>query len=110
MPLPNNLQSDGKSDITYVANDQSGKTKPILLKLKNAYFLLWKDFLRAYTNIHVAKWSLWWAFATCGYVQVASYIQLIWESAVEGKDVQIYNGAVEALYTIIGKTTDFIFD
>ncbi|XP_033209623.1 thiamine transporter 1 isoform X2 [Belonocnema kinseyi] len=107
LPLPNNLQADGKSDITYVPNDQSRKTKPILLKLKNAYLLLWKDFLRAYTNIHVAKWSLWWAFATCGYVQVASYIQLIWESAVEGKHVNIYNGAVEALYTIIGAAAVF---
>lgn len=28
------------------------------------------DFVLAYQNTHVLKWSLWWAMATCGYLQV----------------------------------------
>lgn len=28
------------------------------------------DFVLAYQNTHVLKWSLWWALATCGYLQV----------------------------------------
>lgn len=79
------------------------KSKNILLKLKEAYGYLWKDFLIAYTNSHVVKWSLWWAFATCGYVQVINYVQIVWETAYGKNADKVYNGAVEAIYTIIGK-------
>lgn len=81
----------------------TSKSKNILLKLKEAYAYLWKDFLKAFTNSHVVKWSLWWAFATCGYVQVLNYVQLVWETAYEKDQKKRYNGAVEALYTIIGE-------
>ncbi|XP_014218184.1 thiamine transporter 2-like [Copidosoma floridanum] len=80
-------------------------------KFRHAYHLLWEDFIRAYTNRHVIKWSLWWAFATCGYLQVISYVQLLWKNAIEyqrdpgGPD--IYNGAVEAIYTIISAVVVF---
>ena len=74
----------------------------MIRKVKEAYILLWKDFLQAYSNNHVIKWSIWWAFSTCGYLQVISYIQLLWQTAVVPGD-KIYNGAVDALYTIIGK-------
>lgn len=77
------------------------------VKIRHAYYLLWVDFVKAYTNSHIIKWSLWWAFATCGYLQVISYIQLLWENAVRSNkelspDFVLYNGAVEAAYTIIG--------
>lgn len=28
------------------------------------------DFVDAFSNAYVIKWSLWWAFAQCGYLQV----------------------------------------
>lgn len=94
---------DIKFDKEIGSSIRSPKSKNILLKLKQAYILLWKDFLKAFTNSHVVKWSLWWTFATCGYVQVLIYVQLVWETAY-GKDKnKIFNGAVEALYTIIGE-------
>lgn len=71
-------------------------------KIRTAYYLLWKDFVKAYSNFHVLKWSFWWAVASCGYIQVLSYSPPLWQKAVE-KDDMIYNGAVEALYSIIGK-------
>jgi len=73
-----------------------------LRKLRSAYALLWKHFVQAYTNYRVAKWSIWWALATCGYLQVISYIQLLWQTAV-GPDDKIYNGAVDFVYAIVGK-------
>ncbi|XP_051174614.1 thiamine transporter 2-like [Leptopilina boulardi] len=98
---------DIKFDKEIESSMKSPKSKNILLKLKQAYILLWKDFLKAFTNSHVVKWSLWWAFATCGYVQVLNYVQLVWETAY-GKDKnKIFNGAVEALYTIIGAVSVF---
>ncbi|XP_023246565.1 thiamine transporter 1-like [Copidosoma floridanum] len=73
-------------------------------KLRHAYSLLWSDFLQAYSNRRVVKWSLWWALATCGYIQVVHNIHLLWIHAVEAqhlpKDTKIYNGAVEAIDTL----------
>lgn len=85
----------------------NARTISFFVKVRHAYYLLWVDFVKAYTNYHVIKWSLWWAFATCGYLQVISYIQLLWENAVKSNkeipdDFVLYNGAVEAAYTIIG--------
>jgi hypothetical protein len=37
---------------------------------KNAHYYLWKDFISAYTNLYVLKWSFWWALATSGFLQV----------------------------------------
>ncbi|KAJ8686769.1 hypothetical protein QAD02_022563 [Eretmocerus hayati] len=84
----------------------SSEDTTLLIRVRHAYYLLFQDFIKAYTNGHVVKWSLWWAAATCGYVQVITYIQLLWMNAVETKnqdtgDHTIYNGAVESTYTII---------
>ncbi|CAL1678513.1 unnamed protein product [Lasius platythorax] len=78
----------------------------LLRNIKNAYALLWKHFLQAYTNFRVAKWSIWWSLATCGYLQIISYAQLLWQTAVEPGD-PIYNGAVDFFYAIIGAGTVF---
>jgi len=91
-------------------NVENGKTKQCFMvsgaqvfrKIKNAYALLWKHFIQAYTNYRVAKWSVWWALATCGYLQVVNYIQLLWQTAVIPGDM-IYNGAVDFVYAIVGK-------
>ncbi|XP_035738625.1 thiamine transporter 2-like [Vespa mandarinia] len=76
-------------------------------KLKHAYALLWQHFLNAYTHHHIVKWSMWWAFSTCGYLQITNYAQLLWQTAVESYD-DIYNGAVDACYAIIGASTVFV--
>ncbi|XP_050461134.1 thiamine transporter 1-like [Cataglyphis hispanica] len=79
---------------------------PLFRKIKNAYALLWKHFLQAYINYRVVKWSFWWALATCGYLQISSYVQLLWIDAVKSDDT-IYNGAVDFFYAIIGAGTVF---
>ncbi|KAI4502894.1 hypothetical protein M0802_001938 [Mischocyttarus mexicanus] len=75
-------------------------------KVKRACELLWKHFLNAYTNSDVVKWSMWWALSTCGYLQITSYAQLVWQTTVQSYD-EIYNGAVDAIYAIIGALTVF---
>jgi thiamine transporter 2/3 len=37
---------------------------------KRAYGMLWHDFKKSYSNAHVLKWSVWWAIASAGFVQV----------------------------------------
>nr|XP_033341032.1 thiamine transporter 2-like [Megalopta genalis]XP_033341033.1 thiamine transporter 2-like [Megalopta genalis]XP_033341034.1 thiamine transporter 2-like [Megalopta genalis]XP_033341035.1 thiamine transporter 2-like [Megalopta genalis]XP_033341036.1 thiamine transporter 2-like [Megalopta genalis]XP_033341037.1 thiamine transporter 2-like [Megalopta genalis]XP_033341038.1 thiamine transporter 2-like [Megalopta genalis]XP_033341039.1 thiamine transporter 2-like [Megalopta genalis]XP_03334104 len=90
----------------HIQFDSSNKKVSMVKKVRLAYALLWKDFLEAYSNGHIVKWSLWCSFSTCGYLQVTGYIQLLWQTAVSPQD-KIYNGAVEALYTIIGTITVF---
>lgn len=90
-------------------NNNSPSTNISLIrKTKQAYILLWKDFLQAYSNRHVVKWSIWWSFSTCGYLQIISYIQLLWQTGVSHGD-KIYNGAVDSLYTIIGEQISCMF-
>ncbi|XP_039280821.1 thiamine transporter 2 [Nilaparvata lugens] len=73
---------------------------------------LWRDFINAYTNKYVLKWSIWWALATCGYQQVMSYVQILWDE-IQGvsptEDNVSYNGAIESLYTIISAFSAFAF-
>ncbi|XP_077271318.1 thiamine transporter 1-like isoform X2 [Temnothorax americanus] len=90
------------------SSDKNSKMKPNTLphKIKNAYALLWKHFVLAYTNYCVIKWSAWWALSTCGYLLVATYSQLLWQTAVKPGD-RIYNGAVDFAYAIVGAISVF---
>lgn len=49
-------------------------------------------------------WSLWWVFNSTGYYLVVFYVHILWNKvypATENKHV--YNGAVEAASTLLGK-------
>ncbi|XP_076302629.1 LOW QUALITY PROTEIN: thiamine transporter 1-like [Lasioglossum baleicum] len=105
------LQQKNFNQILHIPEQQNECSSPntnvsLVHKVKEVYLLLWNDFLEAYSNSHVVKWSIWWSFSTCGYLQVISYIQLLWKTAVLPGD-KIYNGAVDSLYTIIGTVTVF---
>ncbi|XP_020710555.2 thiamine transporter 2 isoform X2 [Athalia rosae] len=75
-------------------------------KFRNAYHLLWRHFLLAYSDFHVLKWSIWWAFATCGYVQVITYVQLLWQnSIVEGGALAAFGiGKLKLNWPMVGET------
>lgn len=67
-----------------------------------AYRYLWNDFISAYSNWYVVKWSLWWAVAACGCMQVTGYIQLLWNDVAYTKDeAEKYNGYVDAAHTLL---------
>lgn len=42
--------------------------------------LLWAHFHSAYTNPMVLQWSLWYAISLAGYLQVTTYMQVVWKS------------------------------
>jgi thiamine transporter 2/3 len=59
----------------------------------------------------VVKWSAWVALSTCLYYQVGNYIQPLWETILPttgDEEVEIYNGAVEAVATLTGALTVFL--
>lgn len=77
---------------------------------------MWKDFKKFYYEQPMLfKWSLWWAFATCGVLQVGNYVQSLWkhieelpgnENVLENR--HLYNGVVEATATICAAGAAFI--
>uniref|UniRef100_A0A8C4QTN0 Solute carrier family 19 member 3b n=1 Tax=Eptatretus burgeri TaxID=7764 RepID=A0A8C4QTN0_EPTBU len=66
---------------------------------------LWKDFLNCYTNKSLLLWSVWWALATCGYLQVVNYVQTLWSTV--GANATVYNGGVEAISTLTAAMASF---
>nr|CAD7573188.1 unnamed protein product [Timema californicum] len=98
-----------QSNVEMVAGTQAlssdMNTMTYCQKCSKIYTLLWKDFVAAFTNWYVVKWSIWWALATCGYLQVTTYVQLLYETILEEnkqEDNELYNGAVEAISTLLG--------
>ncbi|KAH8403136.1 hypothetical protein KR222_005775 [Zaprionus bogoriensis] len=69
--------------------------------LGNAGRLLWYHLVSSYTNPIVLLWSLWWALAICGQLQVISYIQFLWKDLAPDNQ-SVYNGGVEAVATLLG--------
>lgn len=68
---------------------------------KSAFVLMKQHFLDSFSAMYVIKWSLWWALATAGFLQVQSYMQPLWSVIISDKN-ELQNGAVEAALTLVG--------
>ncbi|KAG9348219.1 hypothetical protein JZ751_001954 [Albula glossodonta] len=66
--------------------------------------LLWRSFRDSYSSRHLIYWAQWWALATAGYFQVFNYIQLMWNHIEPSGTSSVYNGGVEAVTTLVGKS------
>ncbi|XP_029134691.2 solute carrier family 19 member 3b isoform X1 [Labrus bergylta] len=74
--------------------------------------LLWQSFRESYSSrhclfLHLIYWSLWWALATSGYVQIFNYIQLMWNHIEPSTTSSVYNGGVEAVCSLVGAAAAF---
>ncbi|XP_017115907.1 thiamine transporter 1 [Drosophila elegans] len=89
----------------YAAADKNppagGEVTTPRFSFSNACRLLWYHLVSSYSNPVVLQWSLWWALATCGQIQVISYIQFLWKE-VAPDHLSVYNGGVEATATLLG--------
>ena len=66
--------------------------------LKTFVGYAWRDFRKFYSDLFLLKWSVWWAFAMCGVLQVGNYVQSLWKAiAEETNQSHEYNGLVEAV-------------
>lgn len=69
-------------------NDDAGLKKEVHKnRFRNAFVLLWSQFRSAYGNVNILVWSLWYAVALCGYLQVISYIQVLWTTIDNSQEV-----------------------
>lgn len=71
-------------------------------KYRAAFGLMKDHFLESFSNRYVAKWSIWWALSTGGFIQIQAYIQPLWSEIHSGSDSSLHNGTVEALLTLVG--------
>lgn len=82
-------------------NDDDDDARTRQERFAAAFRILWRQFRTSYTNRTVQLWSVWYAIGMCGYLQVIAYIQVLWTTIDSGPEV-IWNGAVEALITLLG--------
>ena len=74
--------------------------------------LQWKayllDFLQGFRNCYskqqLLRWSMWWAAATCGELQVENYVQNIWDDIWPSDEHKVYNGGVTAITHLFAST------
>lgn len=59
-------------------------------------------FKLCYSDKQLLRWSLWWAFATCGEFQVENFVQNLWDIIYPSRKHKIYNGAVTAISHLTG--------
>lgn len=66
-----------------------------------------RDFIKFYSQLSLLKWSIWWALAMCGVLQVGNYVQSLWKE-VAGSGGHEWNGIVEALATLCSAVAAFM--
>ncbi|KAM8819914.1 thiamine transporter 1 [Eudromia elegans] len=81
---------------------QSSQKQEQKVEIRKVLRELWQDFLQCYSSRPLLCWSVWWALSTCGYFQVINYAQGLWEMVLPSHSSEIYNGAVEAISTLLG--------
>lgn len=103
-----NLEID-KSEFHQPIANHSNRSSQILkpkLSCSRAMTLLWQHFLEAYSNPKILQWSIWWAMSMGGFLQVQSYVQILWNDINPQKE-NIFNGGVEAALTFFGVWSAF---
>lgn len=102
---PSNGQQQQQQSQTTLSSDEDA---PLAGKFsaKRAVHLLWNDFTGSYSNMKVIEWSVWWALTTCGFTMVQTNVQFLWLEIDPDRDA-IYNGAVEAVLTLLGAAAAF---
>ena len=71
-----------------------------LREKQNFFIKAGKDLNKFYSNLYLLKWSIWWALATCGVLQVENYAQNLWKQIAEDSgQSHEFNGLVQALTT-----------
>ncbi|BFF90209.1 thiamine transporter 2 [Drosophila madeirensis] len=100
-----NQSLDTKSEAATIENGSNkteetvAKPSPATKPSVQALQLLWSHFHSAYTNPMVLQWSLWYAMILAGFLQISTYMQVVWKSYNE--PTIAWNGAVDAALTAL---------
>uniref|UniRef100_H3BZS5 Solute carrier family 19 member 3a n=1 Tax=Tetraodon nigroviridis TaxID=99883 RepID=H3BZS5_TETNG len=64
-----------------------------------------RDARDCFASKKLLYWSLWWVLGTCGFNQVQSFVQSLWENVQPSQNATIYNGVVEAAGGLLSAAT-----
>uniref|UniRef100_A0A182N673 Thiamine transporter 1 n=1 Tax=Anopheles dirus TaxID=7168 RepID=A0A182N673_9DIPT len=93
--------ADDRSDDSKASPTTTPASQASRSRVKNAFLLLWLHFRTSFTNRSVLQWSVWYALAMAGYIQILAYVQALW-SSIDETQPAVWNGAVEAALTLLG--------
>ncbi|CAG4921256.1 unnamed protein product [Colias eurytheme] len=104
------IVSAGQIDINIPIEKQAPtKTPSIRTQVFDAATLISRHARSAYSRPKVVAWSALYAAALALFVQAQTYVQLLWAQIQRESDVPIaYNGAVEAIQTLLGAFGAFL--
>ena len=92
-----------------LAREDTGFGLSLMRLFWRAVVKRWRDFAKFYCNPSLLKWSIWWALATCGWLQVGNYVQSLWkEVGGASKNTHVYNGVVESSATLCSAGAAFL--
>jgi len=117
--LPNVKNNEPKSDIEKLnVMNNTNKLKENELEENTIEDNKWKyikSMFKEYENLYVLKWSFWVITATCCFNQVLYYIQSLWVSLSHNDEclqnvcsTTEWNGAIDAIYTILSTLITFL--
>ncbi|XP_072897543.1 thiamine transporter 2-like isoform X1 [Hemitrygon akajei] len=114
-PAPGNAFPQGSLDTVVTSQGPADLHKDVSSPVRAAehkgifqnLFLLYSDFKESYSSPRIIYWSAWWALATCGYLQVTNYVQVLWDHVEPSRNNSAYNGGVEAVSTFMSAVTSF---
>ena len=95
-------KASGNVFITDPENEPIRQQMSCFSSWKRTMYVMFHDFKLCYSNKELLRWSLWWAFATCGEFQVENYVQNLWDVIYPSHNHKIYNGGVTALSHLTG--------
>lgn len=84
------------SSSSFFTDSIKNRFSSTLSELKN-------DIVVAYTNEHVARWSVWWAMSRAIYWQIALFTESLWKQIEMETHQHPLNGAVDAAHALISK-------
>ena len=101
----NNKTDSAAQNTENSANDKAQNDNQITIQrrsFKSGILFLMEELRSVYKSASVVTWSIWWALASCGNLQIQNYIQNLWLEVAENND-NSYNGAVEAISTLVSE-------
>ncbi len=102
---PGNTSTDENTptptgDAPMSTNDKTTSAPNCMKQWKDSIIGLLHAFRVSYSNYTLLRWSIWWALATCGYLQIENYIQSLWEEVQGSQKNKSWNGGVGAAATL----------
>ncbi|KAM8934140.1 reduced folate transporter [Pelodytes ibericus] len=74
----------------------------------SVFFRMLLEVKGTFCHPRLRLWCFWWIFNSAGYYLMIYYVQILWDEIYPAKDKRrVYNGAVDAVSTLLGAITSF---